>query len=55
MRVKSTHTPPCSGSALPSSDVPAPNPTIGTRAETQIVTISATSAVLSGNTTASGG
>ncbi len=55
MRAKSMQTPPATEDALPSSEVPAPNGTIGTPAPAQSLTISTTSCVVSGNTTMSGG
>jgi len=51
----STDTPPASGITWPSSDVPAPNGTIGTPRSWHARTIAAASSVERGNTTASGG
>ena len=51
----SIETPPCGALTWPSSEVPVPNGMIGTRCAAQIRTISCTSSVDCGNTTASGG
>ncbi|MGY3109862.1 hypothetical protein ACVWW7_006489 [Bradyrhizobium sp. LM6.9] len=55
MRAKSKQTPPATAAALPSSEVPAPNGTMGIFAPAHSLTISATSCVVSGKTTMSGG
>ncbi len=52
--LRSTETPPRTGSALPSIEVPAPNGTTGTPKRAHSFTQSATSAVVRANTTASG-
>jgi hypothetical protein len=54
MRVMSTLMPPRTGITCPSSDDPAPNGVIGHRCSAQAVTMAWTSAVDTGNTTASG-
>ena len=46
--VMSTDTPPCSAAMWPSSDVPAPNGTIGVRCARQIRTTAAASSVSRG-------
>ena len=51
----SIETPPCGALTWPSSEVPVPNGMIGTRCAAQMRTISCTSSVDCGNTTASGG
>jgi hypothetical protein len=55
IRTWSKLTPPATAAALPSSEVPAPNGTIGMFAPAQSLTMSATSCVVSGKTTISGG
>jgi len=55
MRLKSTTTPPENACAWPSREVPVPQPTTGTRWRAQAATMRATSSVLSGQATASGG
>src|SRR6185312_14024995 len=54
MSRKSTDTPPSGALMWPSSDVPVPNGMTGTRCAAQMRTIAWTSAVVCGNTTASG-
>ena len=51
----SIETPPCGALTWPSSEVPVPNGITGTRCAAQMRTISCTSSVDCGNTTASGG
>ena len=55
MRDISMQIPPCGALTWPSSEVPAPYAMTGTRSSVHVRTISLTSAVLSGQTTASGG
>ena len=55
MSRKSIEMPPCGALTWPSSDEPVPNGITGTPWPAQMRTISCTSAVLCGNTTASGG
>ena len=55
MRLRSTDTPPKGALTWPSSDEPAPKGITGTPCSPQMRTISTTSSVVSGNTTASGG
>src|SRR5215475_11432624 len=55
MSRKSMEMPPRGALIWPSSEVPVPNGTTGTRRAAQMRTISCTSAVACGNTTASGG
>ena len=55
MRERSSETPPKGALTWPSSEVPVPKGITGTRAAAQSLTTSATSAVFSANTTASGG
>ena len=55
MSRKSIDTPPSGALTWPSSEVPVPNGITGTRCAAQMRTISCTSSVLCGNTTASGG
>src|SRR5262249_16668289 len=52
---RSMQTPPRGALTWPSSDVPVPKAITGTRSRAQMRTMSCTSAVLCGNTTASGG
>ena len=55
IRVTSMETPPCSAWTCPSSEVPVPNGIMGQRCFAHRRTIRATSSVLSGKTTMSGG
>src|SRR5262245_39037563 len=55
MSRKSIETPPWGALTWPSSEVPVPNGITGTRWAAQMRTVSCTSSVLCGNTTASGG
>lgn len=54
IRVMSMHTPPLNAATWPSTEVPAPKDTTGTRWAAHSVTISRTSSFVSGNATPSG-
>ena len=54
MRLMSTDTPPWGALTWPSSEEPTPKGIMGTSLAAQMRTISTTSSVVSGNTTASG-